>query len=114
MTLLQDIIMFNGQDSSKSIETAANILIESHICLVEAKSGCLILALIHKTLQAGKCWDELKGILRFKLCNANIHTYTVHFMEIQQKDNEILAAYVHHFKTAAKQCTFNNGHLHFC
>ena len=25
-------------------------------------------------------------------------------MEIQQKDNETLAAYIHHFKTAAKQC----------
>ena len=29
-------------------------------------------------------------------------------MEIQWKDNEILAAYIHHFKTAAKWCTFHN------
>ena len=29
-------------------------------------------------------------------------------MEIQQKDNETLAAYIHHFKTAAKQCALNN------
>ena len=29
-------------------------------------------------------------------------------MEIQQKDNETLAAYIHHFKTVAKQCAFNN------
>ena len=29
-------------------------------------------------------------------------------MEIQQKDNETLAAYIHHFKTAAKQCACDN------
>ena len=29
-------------------------------------------------------------------------------MEIQQKDNETLAAYTHHFKIAAEQCTFDN------
>ena len=29
-------------------------------------------------------------------------------MEIQQKDNETLAAYIHCFKTAAKQCAFDN------
>ena len=43
-----------------------------------------------------------KAILRLKLCNANIHTYTTRFMEIQQKDSETLAAYIHPFKTAAK------------
>ena len=30
-------------------------------------------------------------------------------MEIQQKDNETRNAYVNCFKTAAKQCTFNNN-----
>ena len=29
-------------------------------------------------------------------------------MEIQQKDNETLAAYIHHFTTVAKQCAFDN------
>ena len=29
-------------------------------------------------------------------------------MEIQQKDNETLAGYIHHFKTTAKQCTFGS------
>ena len=27
-------------------------------------------------------------------------------MEIQQKDNETLVAYIYHFKTAARQCAF--------
>ena len=35
------------------------------------------------------------------------NTYTSHFMEIQQRDNETLAAYVHHFKMEAKRCDFN-------
>ena len=48
--------------------------------------------------QTGKCWDEIKGILRLKLHNANIHTYTSRFMEMQQKDNETLATYIHHLK----------------
>ena len=60
-------------------------------------------------LKQDKCWDDIKGILRLKLCNANIHAYTSHFMEIQQKDIETLAAYIHHFKTAAKQCAFDNN-----
>ena len=29
-------------------------------------------------------------------------------MEIQQRDNETLAAYVHQFKTEAKRCDFNS------
>ena len=29
-------------------------------------------------------------------------------MEIQQRDNETMAAYVHYFKTEAKMCDFNS------
>ena len=35
-------------------------------------------------------------------------------MEIQQKDNETLAAYIHCFKTAAKQYTFDNDTVTIC
>ena len=35
-------------------------------------------------------------------------------MEIQQKDNETLAAYIHHFTTAAKQCAFDNDTAAVC
>ena len=51
---------------------------------------------------------RLPYILQLKLCKANIYTYTSCFMEIQQKDNETLAAYVHCLKTAAKECSFDN------
>ena len=90
------------------IETIANILRESCTCLAEAKSHGLTHTLICKATQTGKCWDEIKGILRIKLCNVNIHPYTSCFVEIQQKDNETIAAYIHYFKTTAKWCTFDN------
>ena len=100
MTMLQESPTFDGQDSWKlkdffmDIETTNEILTESHTCLAKAKSCGLTWTLIHEALQAGKCWDELKGILSLKLCNVNIHTYTSCFMYIQQKDNKTLAAYV--------------------
>ena len=80
ITILQDIPILDRQDSSKledwfmDIETATGILTESHTCLTEAKSHGLTYMLIHEATQAGECWDENKGILRLKLCNANIHT----------------------------------------
>ena len=53
---------------------------------------------------------EIKDLLRFKLCNANIHTYTYTswVIDIQQWEKESVAAYVHQFKTEAKQCNFTN------
>ena len=106
--MLQDIPTFDEQDSSKledwfmDVQTITDILTESCTCLAKAKSHGLTHTLIHEATQTGTSWDEIKGILRLKLCNANFHTYTSCFMEIQPKDNENLADYIHHFKTAAK------------
>ena len=81
-TMLPRYPTFDGQDSSKfedwfmEIENAADILTESHTCLAKAKSYGLTCTLIHGATQTGKCQDEIKGILRLKLCIANIHTYT--------------------------------------
>ena len=81
-TMLQDIPTFHWKDSSKledwfmDIETAADILTESCTCLAEAKSCSLTHMLICEATQTGKHWDEIKGILRLKLCNVNILTYT--------------------------------------
>ena len=80
-TMLQDIPAFDGQDSSKleaqsmNIETAADILTESCACLAEANSHGLTHMLNHEATQTGKCWDEIKGIFKLKLCNVTIHTY---------------------------------------
>ena len=119
-TMLQDIPTFDGLDSSKledwfmDIETTNDSLPKSCICLAKAKLHGLIHNLIHEATQTGKCWGEIKGILRLKLCNANIHTYTSRFMEIQQKGNKTLAAYIHHFKTAARWCAFDNDNMALC
>ena len=48
-------------------------------------------------------------LLRLKLCNASIHTYTSHFMDIQQWERESLQTYIHQFKTKAKWGNFTNG-----
>ena len=81
-SLLQDITMFDSQDTSKledwliNIETAADILRESCACLAEAKSQGLTLNLVCKALQASKSLDDIQDMLFLKLCNANVHTYT--------------------------------------
>ena len=108
ITMLQDIPTFDMKDSLNledrfmDIETTTDILTESHMCLTEARLCCLIHMLICDSTQTGKCWNEIKGILRLKICNANIHTYTSPFIEIQQKDNKTLAVSIYCFKTAAK------------
>ena len=61
-----------------------------------------------EAINSEKTWDEIKELLRLKLCNVNIHTYTSCFMDIQQWEKESLAAYVHKSITEAKQCNFIN------
>ena len=55
-----------------------------------------------ESITLGKNWEEIKDSLHLKLCNSDIHTSVSHFMDIQQKDNESLAAYIHRFKREAK------------
>ena len=90
------------------IETAANLISESGAKLVKTKSRGLTHMLVVKAVITEKVWDGIKDLPRLKLCNANIHTYTSCFLDIQQWEKESLAAYVHWFKTEAKQCKFMN------
>ena len=39
-------------------------------------------------INSEKSWEEIKDLLRLKLCNTNIYTYTSHFMDIQQWEKE--------------------------
>ena len=55
-----------------------------------------------------KTWEEIKDSLHLKICNSDIHTSISHFMDIQQKEKESLAANVHHFKQEAIRCKFDN------
>ena len=79
-------------------ETAADLTSESQAKLAKAKSIELACTLVTEDINSEKTWNEMKDLLRFKLCNANIHTYTSHLMDIQQWEKESLAAYVHQFK----------------
>ena len=113
-TLLQDIPILNGQDSSQledwltDIETAAELTNESRTKLAQAKSQGLVRTLISEALIAQKSWDEIKDSLHLKISNVDIHTSISRFMDIQQTDKESLATYVHRFKREASRCKFDN------
>ena len=114
-TSIQDIPTFNGSDLAQledwliDIETAANLIDESRTKLAQAKSKGLTHTLIMEALAQDKNWEEIKDSLHLKLCNSDIHTSASCFMDIQQKDNKSLAAYIHRFKREAKRCNFTNN-----
>ena len=64
--------------------------------------------LISEALTLNKTWEDIKDSLCLKICNSDIHTSISHLMEIQQKEKESLAAYIHHFKMEASRCKFDN------
>ena len=113
--LIQDISTFNGSNSTQledwlvDIETATNLTDESRTNLSQAKSTGLTCTLITEALTSGKCWDGIKDLLRLNFCNSDIHTSVSHFIKIQQKEKESLAAYIHCFKREAKSCNFINS-----
>ena len=113
-SLLQDIPILNGQDSSQledwlmDIETASELTGKSRTKLAQAKSRGLVRILITKALTAQKSWEEIKDSLCLKISNADIHTSISRFMDMQQTDKESLATYVHRFKREANRCKFNN------
>ena len=113
-TLLQDIPILNGQDSSQledwltDIETATELTNKSRTKLAQAKSRGLARTLISEALIAQRSWDEIKDSLCLKISNADIHTSISRFMDIQQTDKESLATYVHRFKREANSCKFDN------
>ena len=88
-SLLQDIAVLNGHNPLKleewlmDLETATNLTNESCTRLAKAQSRGLTCTLVMEAINSEKTWDEIKDLLRLKLCNANIHIYTSHFMEIQ-------------------------------
>ena len=113
-SLLQDIPILNGQDSSQledwltDIETASELTSESRTKLAQVKSRGLVRTLITEALIAQKSWEEIKDSLHLKISNVDIHTSFSQFMDIQQTDKESLATYVHRFKWEANKCKFNN------
>ena len=113
-SLFQDIPTFNGTETSQleewitDIETASELTTESRTKLAQAKSRGLARTLISEALTSHKTWDEIKDILRLKICHSDIHTSISRFMDIKQRENESLAVYIHRFKCEANRCKFNN------
>ena len=113
-SLLQDIPILNGQDSSQledwltNIETASKLTNESRTKLAQVKSRGLVRTLITEALTVQKSWEEIKDSLHLKISNTDIHTSISQFMDIQQTDKESLATYVHRFKWEASRCKFTN------
>ena len=113
-SLLQDIPILNGQDSSQledwltDIETASELIGESRTKLAQVKSRGLVRILISEALTEQMSWEEIKDSLHLKISNADIHTSISQFMDIQQTDKESLATYVHRFKWEATRCKFYN------
>ena len=100
-SLLQDITVLNGNDASKledwltDIEAASDLTGKSRTNLAQAKSKGLKRTLISDALTSNTTWEEIKDSLHLKICNSDIHTSASCFMDIQQKENESLAAYIH-------------------
>ena len=107
-TLIQDIPTFNGSNSTQlkdwllDIETTANLADECRTKLAQAKSKGLIHTLITEALTSDRCWEKIKDLLHLKICNSDIHTSVSHFMDIQQKEKESLAAYIHRLKKGSQ------------
>ena len=101
--------MFLLDDWLMDIEAAVDLTHESRAKLAKAKLRGLTHTLVTEAINSDTSWEGIKDLLWLKLCNANIHTYTSCFMDIQQKEKESLAAYIHQFKTEAKRCNFTNA-----
>ena len=112
--MLQDITVLNENDASKledwltDIKATSDLTGKSRTKLVQSKSKGLIRTLISEALTSNKTWEEIKDSLHLKICNSDIHTSVGHFMDMQQKENESLAAYIHCFKKEASRCKFDN------
>ena len=68
-------------------EMAPDLTNESRTNLGKAKSEGLTHTLMTEAITLNKPWKEIKDFLWLKLCNTDIHTYILHFMEIQQGEN---------------------------
>ena len=112
ISVLNDIDTFDGKQGHKlddwlaDIKNAATLVEENEVIVAKGKARGLVWDLIKE--HEDKPWPHIKEQLRNCLNNASIHTYTLRFMEIQQKDSEMLTAYIHRFKKEAKHCDFDS------
>ena len=112
-SLLQNITKLNGNDSSQledwltDIETTSDLMGKSRTKLAQKISKRLIRTLISEALTSNKTWEDIKDSFHLNICNIQMSISP--FMEIQQKEKESLAAYIHCFKREASRCKFDNN-----
>ena len=112
ISVLNNIDTFDGKQGHKlddwlgDIKNAATLVEENKVIVAKGKAMGLVWDLIKE--HEDKPWPHIKEQLCNRLNNASIHTYTSQFMEIQQKDSEMLTAYIHRFKKEAKHCDFDS------
>ena len=112
ISVLNDIDTFDGKQGHKlddwlaDFENAAAIVEEDEVVVAKGKARGLAQDLIKE--HESQPWHHIKEQLHNCLNNASIHTYTLRFMEIQQKDSETLTVYIHRFKKEAKHCDFDS------
>ena len=112
ISVLNDINTYDGKQGHKlddwlaNIENAATLVEENEVIVAKGKVRGLAWDIIKE--HEDKPWPHIKEQLRNRLNNASIHTYTLRFMEIQQKDSETLTAYIHRFKKEATHCDFDS------
>ena len=112
ISVLNDIDTFDGKQGHKlddwlaDVENAAAIIEEYEVVVAKRKARGLARDLIKE--HESQPWHHIKEQLCNCLKNASIHTYTLRFMEIQQKDSETLTAYIDRFKKEAKHCDFDS------
>ena len=112
ISVLNNIDTFDGKQGHKlddwlaDVENAAAIVEEDEVVVAKGKARGLAQDLIKE--HENQPWPHIKEQLRNHLNNANIHTYTTRFMEIQQKHSETLTAYINRFKKEAKHCNFDS------
>ena len=89
-TLLQDSVIFNGNDSLQledwfiDIETSSDLTDKSRTTLAQAKSKGLICTLISEALSSNKTWDEIKD----SLCLKFVIRTSIHLSVISWKFNK--------------------------
>ena len=112
ISVLNDIDTYDGKQGHKlddwlaDIENAATLVEENEVMVAKGKARGLVRDLIKE--HEDKPWPHIKEQLCNCLKNASIHTYTLRFIEIQQKDSETLTVYIHRFKKEAKHCDFDS------
>ena len=112
ISVLYEIDTFHGKQGHKlddwlaDIENAATLVEEHKVIVAKGKARGLVWDLIKE--HEDKPWPHIKEQLCNRLNNASIHTYTLRFIKIQQKDSETLTAYIHRFKKEAKHCDFDS------